>query len=55
LSGTLVSLHELSATLGIHREALINYISLLEKSFVIFRIPGFSRNLRKEFVKMDKI
>ncbi len=53
--GQLVSLQELSNTLQIHREALINYISLLEKSFVIFRLQGFSRNLRKEVVKMDKI
>ena len=26
-----------------------------EKSFIIFRLPGFSRNLRKEVTKMDKI
>jgi predicted AAA+ superfamily ATPase len=30
-------------------------MTLLEKSFVIFRLSGFSRNLRKEVVKMDKI
>ncbi len=53
--GQLVSLQELATTLQIHRDALLNYISLLEKSFVIFRLPGFSRNLRKEVVKMDKI
>lgn len=54
-TGQLVSLQELASTLQIHREALINYIDLLEKSFVIFRMSGFSRNLRKEVVKMDKI
>jgi uncharacterized protein len=27
----------------------------LEKNFVIFRLSGFSRNLRKEVTKMDKI
>lgn len=54
-TGQLVSLQELATTLQIHRDALINYIILLEKSFVIFRLPGFSRNLRKEVVKMDKI
>lgn len=53
--GQLVSIQELATSLQIHREALLNYISLLEKSFVIFRLPGFSRNLRKEIVKMDKI
>lgn len=54
-TGQLVSLQELASTLQIHRDALINYIDLLEKSFVIFRLSGFSRNLRKEVVKMDKI
>ncbi len=53
--GQLVSLQEFAITLQIHREALLNYISLLEKSFVIFQLSGFSRNLRKEVVKMDKI
>ncbi|MCF6333789.1 MAG: hypothetical protein L3J11_10945 [Draconibacterium sp.] len=39
--GQLVSLQEFAITLQIHREALLNYISLLEKSFVIFRLSGF--------------
>lgn len=54
-TGQLVSLQELATTLQIHRDALTNYIDLLEKSFVIFRLSGFNRNLRKEVVKMDKI
>lgn len=54
-TGNLVSIHELSNSLGIHREAVLNYIDLLEKAFVIFRLSGFSHNLRKEVVKMDKI
>lgn len=54
-TGNLVSIHELSNSLGIHRDAVLNYIDLLEKAFVIFRLGGFSRNLRKEVVKMDKI
>jgi predicted AAA+ superfamily ATPase len=53
--GSEVSIHELSNTLGLHREAIINYIDLLEKAFVIFRLSGFSRNLRKEITKQDKI
>jgi uncharacterized protein len=28
---------------------------LLEKAFVIFRLPAYSRNLRNEVAKMDKI
>lgn len=53
--GNLVSVNELANTLQINRDAVNNYLDLLEKSFVIFRLSGFSRNLRKEMVKMDKI
>ena len=37
------------------KETVISYVDLLEQSFIIFRLPGFSRNLRKEVTKMDKI
>ena len=53
--GSLVSVNELANTLQINRDAVDNYLDLLEKSFVIFRLSGFSRNLRKEMTKMDKI
>lgn len=53
--GNLVSIHELAISLQVNRETVINYIDLLEKSFVIFRLHGFSRNLRKEVTSMDKI
>jgi len=49
------SLSELSKKLQITKETVAHYIDLLEKSFVIFRLSGFSRNLRKEITKMDKI
>ncbi|MFH1841001.1 MAG: ATP-binding protein [Candidatus Shapirobacteria bacterium] len=52
--GSEVSLTELSASLNLSREAVERYLDLLEKSFVIFRLSGFSRNLRKEVSKMDK-
>jgi len=52
--GSEVSILELSRTLGINRETVENYIYLLEKSFVLFRLSGFSRNLRKEISKHDK-
>lgn len=38
-----------------NRETVERYIDLLEKSFVIFRLPAYSRNLRNEVSKMDKI
>ncbi len=53
--GQQVSIHELTNKLGINRETVERYIDLLEKAFVIFRLPAFSRNPRNEISKMDKI
>jgi len=53
--GSEVSLSELGSSLGISKDTVARYIDLLEKSFIIFRISGFSRNLRKEVTKMNKI
>ncbi len=53
--GSQVSLSELGSSLGMSKDTVGRYIDLLEKSFVIFRRSGFSRNLRKEVSKMDKI
>ena len=49
--GKEVSLTELANSLSINRETVGRYLDLLEKVFVIFRVGGFSRNLRKEVVK----
>jgi hypothetical protein len=53
--GSEVSLNELSNKLGINIETVDAYIDLLEKSFVIFKLSGFSRNLRKEVTRKNKI
>lgn len=53
--GSEVSLNELAQNLKISQETVNTYINLLEKSFIIFRLKGFSRNLRKEISKRDKI
>lgn len=53
--GSQVSLNELANALELSRTTVDRYIDLLEKSFIIFRLSGFSRNLRKEVTKMDKI
>jgi len=53
--GSEVSLTELSNNLDLSYDAVERYLDLLEKSFVLFRLGGFSRNLRKEVSKMDKI
>ncbi len=53
--GSEVSLNELAKQLGMSQETVNNYIDLLEQSFIVFRLGGFSRNLRKEISKRDKI
>ena len=53
--GNQVSLSELGNSLELNKATVDRYIDLLEKSFIIFRLSGFSRNLRKEVTKMDKI
>lgn len=53
--GTPVSLNELGNSLSMSKDTVSSYIDLLEKAFVLFRLSGFSRNLRKEVVKMDKV
>jgi len=50
-----VSYTELANLVGIDQKTVIRYIDLLEKSYVIFRLPAFSRNLRKEINKSRKI
>jgi hypothetical protein len=53
--GSEVSLTELGTQLGMGKDTVSRYIDLLEKSFIIFKLKGFSRNLRKEVSKMNKI
>lgn len=53
--GSEVSIHELANRLNIKSETVLNYIDLLEKSFVVFRLIAYSTNLRKEVNKMSKI
>ena len=53
--GSEVSLNELSRMLGETVPTIQRYIELLEKAFVIFRLRSFSRNLRKEIAKGQKI
>lgn len=52
--GSEVSLSELASSLDIDKNTVARYIDLLEKSFVLFSLGGFSRNLRKEVYKSQK-
>lgn len=53
--GSEVSINELANRLQLSRDTVVAYIDLLEKAFIIFRLQGYSRNLRKEIVRHDKI
>jgi len=52
--GQEVSLAELSSSLAVNRKTVERYLDLLEKVFVIFKMRGFSRNLRKEIAKSSR-
>ena len=52
--GNEVSINELSRQLGIHKSVVERFLDLLTKVFVLFRLGGFSSNLRKEIVKSSK-
>jgi predicted AAA+ superfamily ATPase len=49
-----VSLAEIGRQLGMSKNTVERYLDLLEKVFVIFRLTGFSRNLRKEITKSSR-
>jgi len=49
------SIQELAINLQCNRDTVINYLDILEKSFVIFRLRAYSRNPRKEISKKQKI
>ena len=52
--GQEVSLKELAGQLEISRVAVERYLYLLEQAFVIKKVRGFSRNLRKEITKTSR-
>lgn len=53
--GSEVSTNELARTLQTDGKTIDKYIDLLEKSYVIFRLGGLSRNLRTELKRARKI
>jgi predicted AAA+ superfamily ATPase len=52
--GQEVSLAELATSLALNRQTVERYLDLLEKVFVIYKVNGFSRNLRKEVTKNSR-
>lgn len=53
--GSEVSFNELGRLLGLNSVTVQRYIDLLEKSYVIFHLRSFSRNVRSELKKSRKI
>lgn len=53
--GSEVSYNEIAQLVGVDKNTVNNYIDLLEKSFVIFRLTSFSRNIRNEIKANKKI
>ncbi|MDI6803335.1 MAG: ATP-binding protein [Bacteroidota bacterium] len=53
--GSEVSYHEISQIVNADNETVEKYIDLLEKAFVVFRLPAFNRNVRNEIKKGKKI
>ncbi len=53
--GQEVSYNELGRLVGANKVTVANYLDILEKAFIIFRLRPYSRNLRKEISKMHKI
>ncbi len=53
-TGGLVSLNELGSQLAMSKNTVQRYLGLLSKVYILFRLEGFSRNLRKEITKSYK-
>ena len=53
-AGGEVSYDELGRQLGISKSTVERYLDLLAKVFIIFRLGGYSNNLRKEVTKSSK-
>lgn len=53
--GSEVSYLELAQLIGLDKETVEHYIDLLEKAFVVFRLPALSRNKRNEIKRGRKV
>lgn len=54
-AGSEVSVNELATQLQMARPTVDRYLDLLVQTFVIFRLPSFSTNPRKEIAKSQKV
>ena len=54
-AGNEISTHELATQLQMARPTVERYLDLLEQTYVIFRLPSFSTNPRKEIARNKKV
>ncbi|MDE0310214.1 MAG: DUF4143 domain-containing protein [Acidiferrobacterales bacterium] len=54
-SGTYLNYSSLATDCGISQPTAKSWISLLEASFIVFRLPPFTGNVRKQLIKMPKL
>ena len=54
-SGNLLNAVEISSTLKMSRETVLEYLNLLENTFIIKRVTPFYKNLRTELSKNPKV
>ena len=53
--GSQITYSELAGTIGIDAKTVETYINVLEKAYIIFRLPSYSRNMRSELKHSKKI
>ena len=53
--GSEVSYNEIAQLVGVDKNTVNNYIDLLEKAFVVFKLNSYSKNLRNEIKANKKI
>jgi predicted AAA+ superfamily ATPase len=52
--GSEVSHHELAQKVGIDQKTVGRYLELFERTFILYNLRGYSRNLRSEITKKSK-
>ncbi|HRZ47883.1 MAG TPA: ATP-binding protein [Bacteroidales bacterium] len=52
--GNDISYSELASNLQVNAKTVQRYLDILEKTYILFSLPGFSRNLRKEYSKTPR-
>jgi predicted AAA+ superfamily ATPase len=53
--GSEVSYSELAGNLEVSKETVMRYVDLLEKAFIVFRLPQFRKNQRVQIGRLRKI